>query len=294
MSISRGFDLDPETVRRKNGTKDYESLNTVQNYCTVFGNFKIPKNTNNIFSIMGIVKIKDRFYRQLNLSPFFFFFLSMTLSLLSRTLLRRRSSSSARKLLSTSTGGSPLLLALPETPYDESPPRILFPQNSPIISVSSISEIVQAVEQHYELTTTGGQFVGGMGESDAGVWFVPTNNSDPLRHFNDLLKASIEEVKQSRHGVPFGVYTSGTLHVEAKELSIFSTIHVSLLAATPNDYCEAAGVFRAEFFGDVCNFLVNAQEEGLPVHAGVLKKFAAEGRDLATTLGAQHVDVHDS
>lgn len=219
--------------------------------------------------------------------------------MLSRALLLARTTRlpsslrvGARQWLSTAPAeDSPLLLALPELEAYEKPSRILFPQSAPVVAVTSVQDIVDAVEQHYEIN--GGQFVGGMGESDAGVWFVPTNDSDPLHHFEDLLKTSIEQVKQARHGVPFGVYTSGTVHVEAEELKIFSTIHVSLLAATPMDYCEAAGVFREEKFGDVCNFLVNAQEEGLPVHAGVLKKFAAEGRDLATTLGAQHVDVFE-
>ena len=231
--------------------------------------------------------------------------------LVAHSLLRRRSLSLARKLLSTnhvSSGSQPLLLSLPETSYQEKPPRILFgpPTNTtasatpPIIPVSSVTDIQAAVEHHYELASAGGQFVGGMGESDAGVWFVPAVGikdgwcSDPLHHFHHLIAPGVEAVKQSRHGVPFGVYTSGTVHVEPTQLKLFATIHVSLLAANPMDYCEAAGVFREELFGDVCNFLVNAEEEGLPIHAGVLKKFASEGRDLAMAMGAQHVDVYDS
>jgi hypothetical protein len=93
--------------------------------------------------------------------------------------------------------------------------------------------------------------------------------------------------------VPFGIYTSGVISVDPEKLHVFDTIHVSLLAATPRDYCEAAGVFREEMFGDVCNFLVNAHEEGLPLQVGVLKKYAAEARELAIALGAQEVHLYD-
>lgn len=239
-------------------------------------------------------------------------------ALVAHPLLRRRSLYLTRKLLSTndvSSGSQPLFLSLPETQYHEKPPRILFggPPTStttttsstppvPIIPVSSVTDIQAAVEHHYELASAGGQFVGGMGESDAGVWFVPAIGmqdgggwcSDPLHHFHNLIAPGVEAVKQSRHGVPFGVYTSGTVHVEANKLKLFATIHVSLLASNPMDYCEAAGVFREELFGDVCNFLVHAEEEGLPIHVGVLKKFASDGRDLAMAMGAQQVDVYDS
>ena len=76
----------------------------------------------------------------------------------------------------------------------------------------------------------------------------------------------------------------------------FDTIHVSLLAANPMDYCQAGGVFREELFGYVCNFLVAAHEHpdgGLPIHVGVLKKYATEGRELALALGAQQVHVYE-
>lgn len=250
--------------------------------------------------------------------------LKMTALLLSRaTILGRHrignrscahSSMVGRKLFSSSSaaattagdgGSTPLFLSLPETPYDEKPPRILFPPNIPIVFVSSITDISNAVEQHYDLTATtlgngGGQqqqqFVGGMGESDGGVWFIPTvNDSDPMHHYTELIEPSIELVKQSRHGVPFGVYTSGTVSINdpTRLKESFATVHVSLLAANPMDYCEASGVFREEMFGEVCNFLVAAEEVGIPIHVGVLKKYASHGRDLAMALGAQHVDVYN-
>ena len=223
--------------------------------------------------------------------------------LLSRMALSRHSRSMPllrRELFSTDAGASgasiPLFLSLPEMPYDEKPPRILFPSHIPIIPVSSIVDIQTAVEKHYELES-GQQFVGGMGESDGGVWFVPTHtNSDPMHHYTEFIEPGIDLVKQSRHGVPFGIYTSGTVFLqEMNRLQhSFGTVHVSLLAANPMDYCEASGVFREELFGEVCNFLVAAEEEKVPIHVGVLKKFASDGRDLAIALGAQHVDVYDS
>jgi hypothetical protein len=229
----------------------------------------------------------------------------MTL-LLSRVVLSRHSRSIhlvRRKLFSSDAAASststPLFLSLPETPYYDKGPRILFPSNVPIIPVSSIADIQSAVEEHYELGGGSQQFVGGMGESDGGVWFVPTaQNSDPLHHYTELIEPSIDLVKQSRHGVPFGICTSGTVLLDPEKTASlkksFAIVHVSLLAANPMDYCEAAGIFREELFGDVCNFLVAAEEHGVPIHVGVLKKFSSDGRDLAIALGAQHVIVYDS
>jgi hypothetical protein len=197
-----------------------------------------------------------------------------------------------QKVFSTRSEASPLFLSPPEIVNSVEPsPKILFPKDIQVIPVSTADEILSQVEHHYDVE--GGQFVGGMGESDSGVWFVPTNDSDPVNHLDDLLMESIEQVKERRHGVPFGIYTSGVISVDPEKLHVFDTIHVSLLAATPRDYCEAAGVFREEMFGDVCNFLVNAHEEGLPLQVGVLKKYAAEARELAIALGAQEVHLYD-
>jgi len=116
-----------------------------------------------------------------------------------------------------------------------------------------MTRCVVEVEKQYHLEETKAQTVGGMGESDGGVWFVPypySNDSsafvksvEPLFHWELIrgkilvqcvpfflccaLQASpnlrllhlnskyaiyadtIAVVKKRRHGIPFGVYTSG-------------------------------------------------------------------------------------
>ena len=73
------------------------------------------------------------------------------------------------------------------------PPKILMPSCMDLdkkITVSSPQEVVQAVDGHYSLMGETQQFVGGMGESDAGVWFV-SSTQDPLQQQYPLLQESI-------------------------------------------------------------------------------------------------------
>ena len=101
-------------------------------------------------------------------------------------LVQRKLFSSDAAASSTST---PLFLSLPETSYYDKGPRILFPSNIPIIPVSSIADIQSAEEEHFELGGGSQQFVGGMNESDGGVWFVPTaQNSDPLHQWKSTTR----------------------------------------------------------------------------------------------------------
>ena len=141
------------------------------------------------------------------------------------------------------------------------------------------------------------QFVGGMGESDAGVWFGPSRGAPDALHSWEFIQTSIARVKTSRHGVPFGLYTSG-LGLDAadvpplQELGL-SRVQVSLLAPTPADYGHAAGLTEAqanECFGQLCTFIAAAAEAGFPIEVSVLARYAGAARDLATALGA--VDVH--
>lgn len=152
--------------------------------------------------------------------------------------------------------------------------RVLHPLEHPINEVSSSQEIIDLVESHYEQQQ---QFVGGMGESDAGVWLI--SDSCECLH---LLHESVQAIKQSRHGVPFGVYTHGIMEwndgVEAALAGI--TTNISLLATSPS---------QDPNFSQVCNFMVLANEAGIPLHASVLNK---DGRELARSLGATEVVVY--
>lgn len=178
------------------------------------------------------------------------------------------------------------------------PPRILMPANTTTdatkLVVSSPFQVMEAVDHHYSSDDSSQQFVGGMGESDAGVWFA-SKSRDPL-HSYKLIQESIALVKQSRHGVPFGVYTSGVnLPKELPPLEEIgvSTVQVSLIAANPNDYAQATGLSVADAqkaFGQVCGFCVSVHESGFPLQVSVLQAYASTARDLAVSLGA--IDVH--
>jgi len=202
-----------------------------------------------------------------------------------------------RFLSSEANGGSPLLLWLSsDTPSNTTvPPRILMPKShSTKVTVSSSQQVVEAVDQHYSLSSDSQQFVGGMGESDAGVWFA-CEEQDPLQHF-PLIQESIRSVKEFRHGVPFGTFTSGVdLPSDLPLLGEIglARVQVSLLAANPKDYAAATGLSDSDAikaFGQVCGFCVNTAETGFPLEVSVLQPYASSARDLAVSLGA--VDVH--
>lgn len=114
----------------------------------------------------------------------------------------------------------------------------------------------------------------------------------------------IREVKGNRHGIPFGLYTSGitnapdTISSELKTEIGLSSIQVSLLSYTPDKYAslrqnQDKSQAQREF-GQVCNFIVNAAESGFPVVAAVAGGEHAKGAsELAKALGAVDVVVYD-
>ena len=190
----------------------------------------------------------------------------------------------------------PLFLWLGDDPLDASTSKqkLLLPVmpsfDEP--SVQTSSDIVQLVNEHYEKEQ---QFVGGMGEGDPGVWFAAVGGSKDTLDYAPLIQESIQLVKQERHGVPFGLYTSGVLTEEVKvplsEIGVDS-IQVSLFAGSPPEYKDATGSSAATF-GQVCGFIADASEQGVAVEVGVLKKYASSARELATSLGARHVHIYE-
>ena len=156
---------------------------------------------------------------------------------------------------------------------------------------------MNAVNTHYELSSDSQQFVGGMGESDAGVWFA-SSSADPLLHY-ELILESIRTVKEARHGVPFGTFTSGVnLPRDLPPMADIGLdrLQVSLLAANPKDYALATGLSDTEatkYFGQVCGFCVTLAESGFPLEVSALQPYASSARDLAVSLGAVHVHVYD-
>jgi hypothetical protein len=149
------------------------------------------------------------------------------------------------------------------------------------------------------------QFVGGMGESDPGVWFAAasgTSQGDALAQA-ELIAEAIHAVKEVRHGVPIGVYTTGWIS-DADDLTVpwadllrgvVDCLQVSLHASTPQQYHKSTGLTdpgeATKAFGTVCGFIAEAVEQGFPVEAWVRSEFAGPSRDLALSLGARQ--VHD-
>jgi hypothetical protein len=176
-------------------------------------------------------------------------------------------------------------------------PKLLLPVSAPSEPTATTpDDILTSVNQHYEAES---QFVGGMGESDPGVWFATTSacceHKDTLE-FYQLVQESIALVKQERHGVPFSLYTTGILaqglEIPLAELGL-DCLQVSLFAGSPPDYKKATGQDAAAF-GQVCGFIANAVEQGIAVEVGILKAYASGGaRDLALSLGARDVHVYE-
>jgi hypothetical protein len=172
--------------------------------------------------------------------------------------------------------------------------KLLLPVSAPTEpTATSPDDVLTSVNQHY---ATESQFVGGMGESDPGVWFATTSTCDKdTLEFYQLVQESIALVKQERHGVPFSLYTTGIvspgLDIPLTELGL-DCLQVSLFAGSPPEYKKATGQDAAAF-GQVCGFIADASEQGIAVEVGVLSAYASSARDLARSLGARHVHVYD-
>jgi hypothetical protein len=177
-------------------------------------------------------------------------------------------------------------------------PKLLLPVIAPSEpTVTTPEDILRSVNQHYEAES---QFVGGMGESDPGVWFAITSACGTYKdtlEFYQIVGESIALVKQERHGVPFNLYTTGLLRDGLQmppltELGL-DCLQVSLFAGSPMEYKKATGLDDPAF-GQVCGFIADAVEQGVPVEVGILKAYASGGaRDLALSLGARDVHVYD-
>jgi hypothetical protein len=161
----------------------------------------------------------------------------------------------------------------------------------------SPEKILSIVNELYDNAPS--DYIGGMGESDPGVWFAATSSShrDALE-YSELIQQGIELVKQERHGVPIGIYTSGIMQgtsaIALNEIGI-DYLNVSLFASTPKDYQVATGMKDSKdaqiAFGRVCSLISDATEMGVSVKVGVIQSYASAARDLAYGLGAIEVDV---
>lgn len=170
------------------------------------------------------------------------------------------------------------------------------------ISNGLTESVVSQIEKHYSIENSG-QFVGGMGENDDGVWISAISTVDTLDYW-EVIADIVKEVKEQRHGVPFGVYTSGILKdpeiaTRLKSDIGLSSVEVSLLSDNPEGYASIRGIKdmtkAQEDFGKVCNFIVTAAESGFPVVAALAGgKNARGGAELAKSLGAVDTVVYRS
>lgn len=175
------------------------------------------------------------------------------------------------------------------------PTKLLLPIRRPKshITCKNPNGVIDLVHQHYQ---TEHQFVGGMGESDLGVWFASISPKKDTLEFDVLLQESIQAIKEERHGVPFGAYTSGLVmeppHIPMTEIGL-DCILVSLWAGNPVTYQQKTGL-DARVFGQVCGFIANAAEQGIAVEVGISASAdVGAARDLAISLGAREVHVYD-
>jgi hypothetical protein len=160
--------------------------------------------------------------------------------------------------------------------------------------------VLTIINQHYESISF--DDIGGMGENDQGVYFATTIGTDKdILEYSELLQTSIQLVKQERHGVKFGVYTSGRisnvneLKIPIQEIGL-KRVNVSLYGSNPSEYQTTTGISTIQeartAFGQVCSFIsdVNEVTQNPMIHVSIIEKYSKSARDLAHSLGA--IDVH--
>jgi hypothetical protein len=164
-----------------------------------------------------------------------------------------------------------------------------------------VTAIINEIEEHYSLDNSK-QFVGGMGENDGGVWLISEDIdvTDTLEFSEDISEIT-SQVKQSRHGIKFGLYSSGLTKDPDIATSLpsmgVSNIRVSLMASNPDSYGKLTGMNSSDAtkaFAHVCGFIAVAAESGFKVTAAVSDTQQASASDLAKALGAVNVIVYDS
>jgi hypothetical protein len=146
--------------------------------------------------------------------------------------------------------------------------------------------LVDLVEAHYSRREDD---VGGMGESDQGVWFAGVGDFDVLDHIL-LIQEAIQAIQEHRHGIPFRLYSSGqpatVVPWEAMPKKK-CTLQISLFAPTPKEYVKWTGGKQKDFT-QVCGLIATAAES-MPVEIGVLQEYEAPAQSLASSLGARAV-----
>lgn len=170
-----------------------------------------------------------------------------------------------------------------------------------VVKDDGVATIVNAIENYYSLDNSK-QFVGGMGENDKGVWLVSEDldTLDTLEFSKDISDIT-SQVKQSRHGIKFGLYSSGLVNDPDIAINLpsigISQINVSLMGSDPDSYGVLTGMNASDAtkaFAKVCGFIALSSESGFKVTAAISDTQKAQASDLAKALGAVDVVVYDS
>jgi TatD family-associated radical SAM protein len=148
----------------------------------------------------------------------------------------------------------------------------------------SSDDIFNVVDSVYETLD-----IGSMGEDDKGICF--TGFGDPLLRI-DTLCESVQKIKQSRHGIPVSLTTSGLFDTELVARlneSGVRQITVNLNAADPKTYTDLMMPSNGKGFGDVCSFVIACAENGMDVTCAAVEHPSLNIKDvrsLALSLGA--------
>ena len=149
----------------------------------------------------------------------------------------------------------------------------------------TVDELTSIINDHY----TNDANIIGMGENDEGIKFC--GYGEPLLR-PKIITDTIANVKQTRHGVKFDVYTSGlfdpSVALELKEGGV-SGVTVALNADNPKLYNKLMKPTNNKSFSDVCTFILSCVEVGLDVTATAVETpdiKVKNVRDLAISLGA--------
>jgi hypothetical protein len=174
-------------------------------------------------------------------------------------------------------------------------------KNIDVKEENGVAVIVNEIEKYYSLDNSK-QFVGGMGETDGGVWLVSEDldTIDTLEFSEDISEIT-SQVKQSRHGIKFGLYSSGLTKNTDIATSLpsigISNIKVSLMGSNPDSYGTLTGMKPSDAtnaFAQVCGFIALTAESGFHVTVAVSDTQKTQASDLAKALGAVDVVVYDS
>jgi TatD DNase family protein len=163
------------------------------------------------------------------------------------------------------------------------PPSSLFvPLRDPEPDAAELAAVVDACYQNIDIV--------GMGENDPGVVFAGAG--EPLLRL-DVVLSTMALVRESRHGVPFRVHTSG-LHDPSVASALANArvdrVTVALAASDPKQFEELTVPSpHAGNLSTVCGFIASLAERGVDVEATTVARpdvDVAACRRLAESLGA--------